>query len=184
MGYFQQAIDRWERVLSISNDPAVRAQAQQNISKAQGKLGQVSSPPPGPPSGAAIPVAPAANPDQARARYEQGVALINQRNYQAAVEALNDALRSNPSYSQALVARGSAHVGLRQYPEAVSDYQSALRLDATMATPLFGAAEAFRAMGRKQDAISYYQRYVDSRAPDVSSDLQKEARNRVVELSQ
>ena len=111
------------------------------------------------------------------------MALINQRQYQAALDALSAALAANPSSAQAMAARGSAHVGLRQYPEAVEDYQGALRLDPSMATPLFGAAEAYRAMGRKQDASLYYQRYVDSHGADVSPQLQTEAQRRIQELS-
>ena len=122
--------------------------------------------------------------DLSRQRYEEGVALINQRQYQAAISALNASLAANPAYALAVAARGSAHVGLRQYPEAVDDYQAALRMDPNMATPLFGAAEAFRAMGRKQDASLYYQRYADSHSPDTSPQLQDEARRRVTELAQ
>jgi tetratricopeptide (TPR) repeat protein len=125
----------------------------------------------------------AANPELARQKYEQGVTLIQQRQYQAAADALSEALRYNPGFAQAYAARGSAHVGLHQFPEAVEDYQASLRIDPNMATPLFGAAEAYRAMGRKQDAAAYYQRYADSRAPDASPQLQTEARNRAVELS-
>lgn len=190
MGYYPQAIDRWQRVTELASDPGVRQRAQENIKRAQERTAASASPPAAP----ATPSAPGATPtpspspapvggDIARAKYEEGVALINQRQYQPAVEALTAALAANPSSAQAMAARGSARVGLRQYPEAVEDYQGALRLDANMATPLFGAAEAFRAMGRKQDASAYYQRYADSHATDVSPQLQAEARRRIQELA-
>ncbi|MBS2032235.1 MAG: tetratricopeptide repeat protein [Deltaproteobacteria bacterium] len=185
MGYYPQAIDRWQRVVELAADPGVKQRAQENIAKAQAKVGITNSPPATPTSAPApqptvVPAATGA--DAARQHYEEGVALINQRQYQPAIDALNASLQASPGYALAMAARGSAHVGLRQYPEAVDDYQSALRLDPNMATPLFGAAEAFRALGRKQDAKLYYQRYADSRAPDVSPQLQDEARRRVSEL--
>jgi tetratricopeptide (TPR) repeat protein len=192
MGYYQQAIDRWQRVAELATDPGVRQRAQENVKRAQDRLAQAASPPAAPtnlapaPAAASAPPGPTPAPAAAnlsRSRYEEGVALINQRQYQAAADALTAALAANPSSAQAMAARGSARVGLRQYPEAVEDYQGALRLDPNMATPLFGAAEAFRAMGRKQDASLYYQRYVDSRGADVSPQLQTEAQRRIQELS-
>ena len=188
MGYYPQAIDRWQRVAELATDPGVKQRAQENIAKAQAKVGIASSPPASATTTtmAAAPqptVAPAATgPEAARQHYEEGVNLINARNYQSAIDALNASLAASPGYALAMAARGSAHVGLRQYPEAVDDYQAALRMDPNMATPLFGAAEAFRALGRKQDAKLYYQRYADSHSPDVSPQLQDEARRRVSEL--
>jgi len=183
MGYYTQAIDRWQRVAELATDPGVKQRAEENIARAKEKVGQAASPP-ADTSTLTTPAPAATGGDLARARYEEGVALINQRQYAQAIDALNASLAANPSYALAMAARGSAHVGLRQYPEAVEDYQSALRMDPNMATPLFGAAEAYRAMGRKQDAAAYYQRYAESRAPDVSAQLQDEAKRRTAELSQ
>ena len=183
MGYYPQAIDRWQRVAELAPDPGVKQRAQDNIARAQAKMGQAASPA-ATPAAAAPTAASPTGVDLSRQRYEEGVALINQRQYQAAISALNASLAANPAYALAVAARGSAHVGLRQYPEAVDDYQAALRMDPNMATPLFGAAEAFRAMGRKQDASLYYQRYADSHSPDTSPQLQDEARRRVTELAQ
>ncbi len=183
LGYYAQAIERWTRVTQISPDPAIRKSAQDNISKAQSKMAQLGGGSPqsqGKPPG----TGPVADNTRASARraYEQGVQLINQRNYPGAIQSLSQAISLEPTLAVAYVARGSAHIGVRRYPEAAADYSYALRLDGNMASPLYGLAEAYRAMGRTSDARQYYERYVASTAQDVRPDLQQEARSKADRL--
>jgi tetratricopeptide (TPR) repeat protein len=183
LGYYAQAIERWNRVSTVSGDPAIKKSAQDNIAKAQTKMAQVGGGSPQaqgktPGSG---PVAESTR-QQARGAYENGVKQINARDYAGAVTSLSQAIQLEPTLTVAYVARGSAHIGLRRFAEAAADYQYALRLDANMASPLYGLAEAYRAMGRSSDARSYYEKYVASSAPDVRPDLQSEARQKAEKL--
>jgi len=182
LGYYVQAIERWNKVLQLTSDAAVRKSAQDNISRAQAKVGQLSmtaqpnqSPPPGP---------PALDPtrSQARTAYEQGVRQIGARDYGGAMQSLTQAIQLEPTLAVAYVARGSANIGLRRYSEAAADYESALRLDGSMASPLYGLGEALRAMGRSTDAKQYYERYASSAAADVRPELQREARQKADKL--
>jgi tetratricopeptide (TPR) repeat protein len=172
-GDYRSAIEKWERVVQLSPDGAVRKSAQENVDKARARLAQAAAP------------APVAGTPQARAReaYERGVRLVLSRDYSAAVQALTEALAADPTLAVAYTARGSANVGLRRFYEAAADYQDALRLDPTRASPLYGLAEAYRALGRASDARLYYDRYAVSTAPDARANLQEDARTKSAALA-
>ncbi|MBX5480953.1 MAG: tetratricopeptide repeat protein [Myxococcaceae bacterium] len=183
LGYYSQAIDKWNRVLSLTRDPGVRKSAQDNIAKAQSRMAQAGGGAPqsqgqAPGSG---PVA-AATRAKARAAYEEGVRFINAGNYDAAVRSLTEAIQLEPTLAVAFVARGSAYIGLRRYAEAAADYQYANRLEPNLSSPLYGLAEAFRAMGRTADARNYYEQYAASTASDVRPELQVQAREKAAAL--
>lgn len=170
---YRGAIEKWERVVQLSSDPATRKSAQENVDKARARLAQASAPP------------PAAGTPQATAReaYERGVRLVSSRDYTAAVQALTEALAADPTLAVAYTARGSANIGLRRYYEAAADYQDALRLDPSRASPLYGLAVAYAALGRPGDARTYYERYAASTAPDVRADFQAQARSKSAALA-
>ena len=183
LGYYSQAIDRWTRVQQISNDPAVKKSASDNIAKAQAKMTQ---------SGGGTPQeankAPGTGPvaestrTQARQYYEGGVQLIGQRRYGEALNYLNESLKLEPALTVGYGARGSTLIGLRRFAEAAVDDQYALKLDPNRSDALYGLAEAYRGMNRIDDARAYYQRYVASNAPDIRPELQSDARNKLQQL--
>jgi tetratricopeptide (TPR) repeat protein len=182
LGYYAQAVDRWTKVTQITQDPAIRKSAQDNISRAQAKIAQLGGSPQaqGHPPGSG-PIADSTR-ERARQAYEDGVKQINARDYAAAVQSLTQAIQLEPTLTVAYVARGSAGIGQRHYVEAAADYQYALRLDGRLASPLYGLAEAYRGMGRPADARQYYERYVASTAPDARPQLQAEARKKLEKL--
>jgi tetratricopeptide (TPR) repeat protein len=182
LAYYNQAIDRWNRVIEISADPAVKKSARDNIERAQARMAQAGSSPqsigqtPG-----ATPVADTTR-QQARRSYETGVTQITSHDYGSAIQSLSQAIQLEPTLTVAYVARGSAYIGLRRYSEAALDYQFAIRSDPNMGSPLYGLAEAYRAMGRTADARQYYEKYVASTASDVRPDLQSEAKQKADRL--
>ncbi len=182
LGYYGQAIERWNRAAQLSTDPAVKKSAQDNIAKAQDKLAKQGASPQaaGKPPGSG-PVADSTR-EKARQWYERGVAEIKRADYASAVKSLSQAIQLEPSLAVAYVARGSAHIGLRRFNEAAADYQYALRLDSSLASPLYGLAEAYRAMNRVADARAYYEKYASSTASDVQANLQSEARQKAESL--
>lgn len=183
LGYYSQAIDKWTRVQQITGDASVKKLAQDNITRAQQKMGQAGGGSPqeqGKPP-ASGPVADSTR-GQARQYYEAGVQLIGQRRYGEALNYLNECLKLEPALSVGYVARGSTLIGLRRFAEAAIDYQYALKLDPSISSPLYGLAEAYRGMNRVDDARGYYRRYIDSRATDVRAELQSDARQKLDQL--
>jgi tetratricopeptide (TPR) repeat protein len=182
LGYYQQAVDQWTFVTKLSKDPAVLAQAQGNITKAQAKIAQVGSSPPaaGRPPGSG-PVAETSR-TQARSLYEQGIAQIRARDYGNALASLSSAVQLEPALTVGYLARGSALVGLRRFSEAALDYGYALKLEPASAAPLYGLAVSYQGLSRTDDARQYFQKYIASTAPDVRPELQTDARNNLEKL--
>jgi tetratricopeptide (TPR) repeat protein len=173
LGDFKGAIEKWERVVQLSPDPAVRKSAQENVDKARARLAKSAAP------------APAEGTPQAHAReaYERGLRLYLSRDYAAMVQAMTEALAADPTFAAAYTARGTGNVALRRFYEAAADYQDALRLDPTRASPLFGLAESYWALGRTADARVYYERYAASTAADVRPDFQAKAKSKSASLA-
>ncbi len=180
LGYYSQAIERWNVVAATSTDATIKKSAQDNIVKAQTKMASTGGGSPqaqgkAPGSG---PVADTTRA-QARAYYEQGVKQIGARDYGNALASLSACLQLEPALSVGYVARGSALIGLRRFAEAAVDYQYALRLDPNLGSPLYGLAESYRGMNRPSDARTYYERYVASTAGDVRPELQTDSRSKI-----
>ncbi|MBL8924287.1 MAG: tetratricopeptide repeat protein [Myxococcaceae bacterium] len=183
LGYYSQAIDKWNQVATLTQDPSVKKSAQDNIARAQQKLTTSGGGSPQE-AGKQPGTGPIADSTRAQARqfYEQAVQLINQRRFGDALAQLNECLKLEPALSVGYIARGSTLIGLRRFAEAAIDYQYALKLDPSLSSPLYGLAEAYRGMNRVDDARTYYQRYVASAAPDVRPELQSDARTKLDQL--
>lgn len=183
LGHYAQAVERWNRVIELTPDPAIRKSAQENVVRAQAKIAELGGGSPqaqGKPPGSG-PIADSTR-ERARQSYEQGIRQINDRDYGGAVQSLSRTIQLEPTLPVAYVARGSAYIGLRRFAEAAADYQYALRLDGRMAAPLYGLAEAYRGMGRSAEARTYYERYVVSSAGDARPELQAQARSKLEKL--
>ena len=84
-----------------------------------------------------------------------GLARIEQGEYAAAVDYLNNSIRSNPDSSEALFARGRAYQRLGEFQTAFQDYNSANRLKSN---PIFNACKGYCLSRIKyhKDAIAAY----------------------------
>jgi tetratricopeptide (TPR) repeat protein len=182
LGYYSQAVERWNRVAQLTPDPTIRQSALDNVAKAQARITQQGGSPQV--QGVAPGFGPVADTTrtQARLAYEQGVQRIQARDYAGALQSLSQAIQLEPTLSVAYTARGSAYIGLRRYAEAAVDYEYALRLEPAAASPLYGLGESYRMLGRAAEARSYYERYASSTAKDVRPDLQAEARQNAEHL--
>jgi tetratricopeptide (TPR) repeat protein len=176
LGYYGQAVERWNRVAQLTPDATIRQSALDNIAKAQVRISQQGASPQA--QGVAPGFGPVAETTRAQARraYEQGVQRIQARDYAGALQSLSQAIQLEPTLSVAYTARGSAYIGLRRYAEAAVDYEYSLRLAPDMASPLYGLGEAYRMLGRNPEARAHYERYATSTARDVRPELQAEAR--------
>lgn len=178
LGYHDQAISRWTRVLTLTDDAAIRRSANDNIARAEAKKADTGGSP------QASGMRPGAGPvsdatrERARAAYEAGVKQIAEKDFAAALQSLTTAIELEPTLTAAFVARGSANIGLRRYEEAGVDYRYALLLDPASASPLYGLAEAYRGAGRVAEARVLYAQYAASTAKDVRKPLQDAARRK------
>lgn len=88
---------------------------------------------------------------------QRGVALVESRDFAAALPALNDALKSSSSPTW-LIARAKCHIGLGKYPAALRDADAAYRSASSRGSrPLMTEAQYRRAvalfrLGRNADA--------------------------------
>lgn len=183
LGYYQQAVDRWRRVLQLTQDENIRKTTQDNITRAEARMAEVggSSPPAqGLPPGSG-PIASSTR-ERARQYYEQGVLQINAKDFQNALSSLTQTIQLEPTLAIAYVARGSANIGLRRFAQAAADYQYALKLEPKLAAPLYGLGEAYRGLGRPLEARQYYERYVAAEAADARPELKAEAKKKLEKL--
>lgn len=184
LGYYSQAIERWQKVIELpTTTEEAKKKAQDNIGRAQAKMAQAGGGSPqaqGKPPGSG-PVADSTR-QVARGYYETAVKQINGGEYAKALASLNECLKLEPALTIGYIARGSALIGLSRFSEAALDYQYALKLDGGLAAPLYGLGEAYLSMNRPSDAKGYYQKYVASNATDVRSDLQSQARARLEQI--
>ncbi|HYV44355.1 MAG TPA: tetratricopeptide repeat protein [Myxococcaceae bacterium] len=183
LGYFQQAVEKWNQVISLTQDPAIRKSCQDNITRAQAKIAEAGGSSP-----QAQGMAPGSGPiaestrEKARQHYEQGVLQINNKDYQGALASLTQTIQLEPTLAIAYVARGSANIGLRRFAQAAADYQYALKLDGKLASPLYGLGEAYRGLGRPLEARGWYEKYIASQGSDAREDLRSEARQKLQKL--
>ncbi|TQF11954.1 tetratricopeptide repeat protein [Myxococcus llanfairpwllgwyngyllgogerychwyrndrobwllllantysiliogogogochensis] len=182
LGYYGQAVEKWETATRLTQDAAIRQSAQDNITRARAKLAQAGASPQA--AGQAPGSGPVADTTRAQARraYEQGVQRIGARDFATALTHLTQAIQLEPMLAVAYTARGSANIGLRRYAEAAADYQFALELEPQVASPLYGLAESYRALGRNAEARGLYERYAASSAADVRPQLQEESRQKATKL--
>ncbi|MEJ2098954.1 MAG: tetratricopeptide repeat protein [Desulfobacterales bacterium] len=70
----------------------------------------------------------AANPKNAEAYNNRGLALYNLKLYQQAIADFSQALRINPQYAEAFNNRGNAYYQMDQYEKAEADFNQSLQL--------------------------------------------------------
>lgn len=178
LGFYAQAIQRWNAVLALDPEPSVEKAARDNSARAEARLANPAEA--GPVK--ALGTLPEVTRARARKAYEEGVARIGRRDYSGAIQSLSETLQLEPTLSVAFIARGSALVGLRRYSEAAADYHFALRLDPGLTAPLYGLGEAYRGLNRSREAKAFYERYAAASGADVRPELQKEAREKAARI--
>ena len=95
--------------------------------------------------------------------YEQGLKLLEDRNYPLAIENLTGFININPKHLEAYMARGHAYASLEQYDKALVDYEMANQLDKSYVWPYHYLALTLRDLGRYQESINNSETYVELR---------------------
>ena len=90
--------------------------------------------------------------------YDLGVGLLQVGQVDAAIAALDAALRIDPRYAEALVALGDATLVLRQFDRAVEYFRGALALNDQIAEAQLGLARALQATGHLDESVVAYRK--------------------------
>lgn len=98
---------------------------------------------------------------------ERAALLIEQRDYPAAIVALDKILADSPRDVRALVARGAARMDQKNYAAADRDFRAAEALDPNAPSLAGGQARLAERQGRYEDAARYYDRAIEA-SPDDS----------------
>lgn|GEM_PF-2869977 len=120
---------------------------------------------------------------QARARYEAGASLINQRQYDRAIEEFERALEFDPDYAEAYCDRGIARYMKGEHEKAFEDFELAIEKDPTLGKAHFHRAMLLDMNGKTGEAIEAYESFIrhSQRSPEV---YVKRANKRLTELKQ
>ena len=97
-----------------------------------------------------------------RAHFYLGLALIGDRRYRDALEALAISLDLDPDHLQSLVAVGDAYLKLGDISESRASYYSALKYRPEYAAALDGLARVYEAQAENDQAIDYFLRAISS----------------------
>lgn len=97
-----------------------------------------------------------------RAHFYLGLALIGDRRYRDALEALSISLDLDPDHLQSLVAVGDAYLKLGDISEAQASYYSALKYRPEYAAALDGLARIYEAQAEYDEAIAHFLRAISS----------------------
>jgi tetratricopeptide (TPR) repeat protein len=119
---------------SVVNPPVAPPQLAQSPRSV--KPPQVLSPPSGPRTSR-----------DANRFYRQGRYLSEQENFEAAVQAFDQALQIDPTHALALNGRGYAQLRLRNYQGAIDDCTQAIRLNPSYANAYLNRSVAKKAAG-------------------------------------
>jgi tetratricopeptide (TPR) repeat protein len=97
-----------------------------------------------------------------RGYFYLGLALIGDRRYSDALEALAVAVDLDPGHLQSHVATGDAHLKLGDLPEAQASYFRALKLRPEYSAALDGLARVYEAEADEQQAVAFFRRAIAS----------------------
>ena len=97
------------------------------------------------------------DPSAARSIDHAGNAWIAKKNYDRAIESLNQALKRKPDYAEAFANLGNAWDGKRDYDRAIDNYNKAIKLDPS-STFFYLRAIAWLHKDQKARAITDFQR--------------------------
>lgn len=95
-----------------------------------------------------------------RAHFYWGLALIGDRRYREAIDALEIALDLDPTHLQSHVAMGDAQLKLGDVDEATASYYRALKLRPEYPAALDGVARGYRAKADEVEAIAQFRRAI------------------------
>lgn len=89
----------------------------------------------------------------ARAFSNRGGAYVRKRQYDLAIQDLDQAIQRDPNYALAFHTRGTAYALKEQYDRAIRDFNQAIRLDPNFAASFYARGGAYNVQGQYDRAI-------------------------------
>lgn len=108
----------------------------------------------------------ATKPDELRTRFEQGVMMLQMRQYEYALTAFHQVLALEPKLPEAHVNMGFALLGLEQWKGARDFFESAIELRRDQMNAYYGLAIALEGQGDMPGAMGAMQAYLHRAATD------------------
>ena len=101
------------------------------------------------------PVAPPADAEVVSAQeyLDQGIALVEEGEFELAITAFDEVIRLDPEDAKAYYNRGLAYANLGQYDQAIQDYDEAIQLDPEDAKAYVNRGIAYANLGDFEQAI-------------------------------
>ena len=104
-----------------------------------------------------------ADPGNAWAWYDLGVAYTNLKHYTDAIEAYRTALRIRPDYANAWYNLGVAYANLNRTTDAIAAYRETLRIKSDYAEAWYNLGVIYAGLNRYTDAIDAFRQAVRSK---------------------
>jgi len=98
-------------------------------------------------------------------RFQQGVVMLQEKQYTYAVEVLHEVLKVRPTMPEAHANMGYAFLGLENFSAARSFFDAAIELDTGQLNAYYGLAIANRALGLHEEALAAMQVYAHLSTP-------------------
>jgi len=92
--------------------------------------------------------------------FTKGMAFVNSRDFDSAIEAFSKAIFLDPNFAMAYNNRGTAYGDKGQYDRAIDDYNEAISLDPDLALAYIGRGNAYNYKGQFDRAIEDYNRAI------------------------
>lgn len=99
-------------------------------------------------------------------RFQQAVAMLQQGEYDFAVQGFHEVLKASPQMPEAHVNMGFALLGLEEFSAARSFFDTASSLRPTQVNAYFGMAVAHEGLGELPQAVAAMQAYAHIAAQD------------------
>lgn len=88
----------------------------------------------------------------------QAVSKLSKGDYNGALIAFNQAIKTDAKMAEAYLGRGIAYSELRQRPAAINNYNQAIKLDPAFAEAYLNRADEYATLGKRDEAIADFEK--------------------------
>ena len=97
----------------------------------------------------------------ANQKYEEGLKLYYERNFNGAIQLYSEALEINPNFAEAYTNRGNAYGKLRQYKPAIQDFNKSIEINPNFDRAYYNRGLVHDELGQKEQAIQDYSKAIE-----------------------
>ena len=97
----------------------------------------------------------------ANQKYEEGLKLYYERNFNGAIQLYSEALEINPNFAEAYTNRGNAYGKLRQYKPAIQDFNKSIEINPNFDRAYYNRGLVHDELGQTERAIQDYSKAIE-----------------------